>query len=54
MNAPLTSVDQIKSTVIDLAIRFGPKVLVAVLETFRSHGIVMPFPQREVRLIGNA
>jgi small conductance mechanosensitive channel len=26
----------------------------AVLETFRERGIVMPFPQREVRLIGNA
>jgi small conductance mechanosensitive channel len=26
----------------------------AILESFRSHGIVMPFPQREVRLIGNA
>jgi small conductance mechanosensitive channel len=26
----------------------------AVLEMFRSRGIVMPFPQREVRLIGGA
>jgi len=26
----------------------------AVLETFRSQGIVMPFPQREVRLVGGA
>src|SRR3569833_1393942 len=26
----------------------------AVLETFRARGIVMPFPQREVRLIGSA
>jgi small conductance mechanosensitive channel len=31
MNAPLTSLDQIQSTVIDLAIRFGPKALVAIL-----------------------
>jgi small conductance mechanosensitive channel len=29
MNASVTSLDQIKSTLIDLAIRFGPKVLVA-------------------------
>jgi len=26
----------------------------AILESFRGRGIVMPFPQREVRLIGNA
>ncbi len=26
----------------------------AILESFRERGIVMPFPQREVRLIGNA
>jgi small conductance mechanosensitive channel len=26
----------------------------AVLETFRSHGISIPFPQREVRLLGQA
>jgi small conductance mechanosensitive channel len=26
----------------------------AVLETFRERGIHIPFPQREVRLIGNA
>jgi len=25
----------------------------ALVESFRSRGIVMPFPQREVRLIGN-
>ena len=34
MNAPSTSIDQIKNTVIDLAIRFGPKVLVAILILF--------------------
>jgi small conductance mechanosensitive channel len=34
MNASGTSLDQIKSTVIDLAIRFGPKVLVAILILF--------------------
>jgi hypothetical protein len=34
MNASVTSIDQIKSTVIDLAIRFGPKVLVALLILF--------------------
>ena len=31
LNSQVTSIDQIKSTVLDLAIRFGPKVLVAVL-----------------------
>ena len=31
MNAPVTSLEQIKHTVIDLAIRFGPRVLVAIL-----------------------
>jgi small-conductance mechanosensitive channel len=34
MNAPVTSIDQIKSTLIDLAIRFGPKMLVAILILF--------------------
>jgi small conductance mechanosensitive channel len=34
MNAPMTSIDQIKNTVIDLAIRFGPRVLVAMLILF--------------------
>jgi small conductance mechanosensitive channel len=31
MNAPVTSLDQIKNTVIDLAVRFGPRLLVAIL-----------------------
>jgi small conductance mechanosensitive channel len=31
MNVSVTSIDQIKNTLIDLAIRFGPKVLVAIL-----------------------
>jgi small conductance mechanosensitive channel len=34
MNSPVTSIDQIKNTVIDLAIRFGPKVLVAIIILF--------------------
>lgn len=34
MNAPVSSIDQIKNTVIDLAIRFGPKVLVAIVILF--------------------
>jgi small conductance mechanosensitive channel len=34
MNAPATSLEQIKHTVIDLAIRFGPRVLVAILILF--------------------
>ena len=31
MNASVSSLEQIKSTVIELAIRFGPKVVVAFL-----------------------
>jgi small conductance mechanosensitive channel len=31
MNASVTSIEQIKNTVIDLAIRFGPRLLVAIL-----------------------
>src|SRR6266481_8764066 len=31
MNAPVTSLEQIQHTVIDLAIRFGPRLLVAIL-----------------------
>jgi small conductance mechanosensitive channel len=31
MNSQLASIDQIKNTVLDLAIRFGPKLLVAIL-----------------------
>jgi small conductance mechanosensitive channel len=31
MNEQIASIDQVKNTVLDLAIRFGPKVLVAIL-----------------------
>jgi small conductance mechanosensitive channel len=31
MNASVSSIEQVKATVIDLAIRFGPRVLVAIL-----------------------
>jgi small conductance mechanosensitive channel len=34
MNAPVTSIEQIKGTLIDLAIRFGPKLLVAIVILF--------------------
>lgn len=34
VNAPVTSLEQIRSTLIDLAIRFGPKLLVATLILF--------------------
>lgn len=34
MNASVTSIEQIKSTLIDLAIRFGPKALVAAVILF--------------------
>ena len=34
MNSPVTSLEQIKHTAIDLAIRFGPKLLVAILILF--------------------
>jgi len=31
MNSQIASLDQVKNTVLDLAIRFGPKLLVAIL-----------------------
>ena len=34
MNSPVTSLEQIRQTVIDLAIRFGPRLLVAILIVF--------------------
>lgn len=34
MNAEITSLEQVKHTAIDLAIRFGPKLLVAILILF--------------------
>jgi small conductance mechanosensitive channel len=34
MNPSITSIEQVKATIIDLAIRFGPKVLVAILILF--------------------
>ena len=35
MNEHVESLNQIKSTVIDLAIKFGPKVFVAIVIIFR-------------------
>jgi small conductance mechanosensitive channel len=96
MNDQLETVDQVRRTAIDLAMKFGPKVnprvlkdpapviqvamladssvniavrvwtnvvdYVAVtgevnrgiLENFRGRNIVIPFPQQEVRILGNA
>jgi small conductance mechanosensitive channel len=39
MNASVTSLEQIKSTAIDLAMRFGPKLLVALLILFIGIGV---------------
>jgi small conductance mechanosensitive channel len=33
-------------------VRAPGEIYAAVLEAFRTHGVVMPFPQREVRLVG--
>ena len=32
----------------------GAEINRAILETFRTQGIAIPFPQREVRLLGGA
>ena len=62
--APVVQPIQLGDSVVNIGVR--PWVLVpdyvaasgeingAILESFRSRGVVMPFPQREVRLIGNA
>ena len=34
MNVSVSSIEQVKSTVIDLALRFGPRMLVAILILF--------------------
>ena len=66
MGNQLQTVDQIKVSILDMAIRFGPRLLVAValrlrcraasvmLETFRARDINISFPQREVRMLGRA
>ena len=67
MGDQLQVLDQVRSTAIDLAMKFGPKLLVAVLilfagnvagrwaarmlASFRSRNIVMPYPQVEVRML---
>jgi len=62
--APVVQAIQLEDWAVNIGVR--PWVLVpdyvaasgeingAILESFRDRGIVMPFPQREVRLIGNA
>jgi small conductance mechanosensitive channel len=62
--APVVQTNQLGDSAVNIGVR--PWVLVpdyvaasgeingAILESFRSRGVVMPFPQREVRLIGNA
>jgi small conductance mechanosensitive channel len=62
--APVVQTIQLGDSSVNIGVR--PWVLVpdyvaasgeingAILESFRGRGVVMPFPQREVRLIGNA
>ena len=59
MDSNLETVSQIKSTVIDLAmvpdyIPPGGEINQAVLEMFRGRNIVIPFPHRDVRILGTA
>jgi hypothetical protein len=48
MNDQAATISHAKDTLIDLAIGFGPGLLGAL----RARGVVIPPPQREVRLIG--
>lgn len=61
---PVIRVNQLADSSINIAVRpwvgvqdFGPatgEVNQSVLEAFREHGIVIPYPQREVRLLQDA
>jgi hypothetical protein len=51
MDDQLQLADQVTSAAIDLAMNSGPKRFAAILEAFRSRDIVIPPPQREVRLL---
>jgi small conductance mechanosensitive channel len=62
--APGIGVNVLADSSIDLAVRpwtsvadFGPaggEIKKAIVEAFRSKKIVIPFPQQEVRMLGNA
>jgi small conductance mechanosensitive channel len=62
--APVIQVTQLADSSIDIAVKpwtqvpdyvaSGGEIYKAVLETFRARRIDMPFPQLEVRLLGNA
>jgi hypothetical protein len=59
MNDQAATISHAKDTLIELVIRFGPRLLAAtgeiyaaVLGALRARGVVIPPPQREVRLIG--
>lgn len=73
MEKQLETISQVKSTLVDPAVRFGPRVLAAILikpwvsvddfgpatgeinkaivEVFRARQIVIPVPQREIRML---
>ncbi len=64
MNPSFSSLEQARNTLIDLALRFGPRMLAVgdyvratgevnreVLAALREREISIPVPQREVRLI---
>lgn len=61
---PVIRVNQLADSSINIAVRpwvgvqdYGPatgEVNLSVLEAFREHGIVIPYPQREVRLLQDA
>jgi len=48
MDPNLEALDQVRITAIDLAIKFGPKLLVALI----IMGVGLPAARRDVRLVG--
>jgi small-conductance mechanosensitive channel len=60
MNEQVATISHAKDTMLELAVRFGPRVLdqgpasgevcAEVLTAFRARGVVMPPPQREVHI----
>lgn len=62
--APLVRVNRLSDSAVEVVVRpwvapidVGPalgEINRAILETFRAHEVVIPFPQREVRLVGAA
>ena len=62
--APVVGVSQLADSSVNISVMpwvtvpdfvpAGAEINRAILETFRTQGIAIPFPQREVRLLGGA